>query len=243
MGTWLHTAYYVWHSLLFQKVAELKARLDQSQEQLKQKKSRSDHLEKTVKQQQQELKRRAAQLAELEKVNTAHHLHVLARYQPTARSTLRIRARPALSPPQRLVCSFFRSSWFALRRARGPGGDKNEARGARREGARPRSPRASQSKSTGTKNKQRNLCGGESDQRQNSVAPTWNSGLLTFPIFSVSNWETGASEMHDRAYVLLPHSPRGCASRSLQSLNYCGREKKGTACSLMDPRLCNVQYT
>ena len=28
------------------------------------------------------------------------------------------------------------------------------------------------------------------------------------------------------------HSPRGCASRSLQSLSYCGREKKGTACSL-----------
>ena len=28
------------------------------------------------------------------------------------------------------------------------------------------------------------------------------------------------------------HSPRGCDSRSLQSLNYCEREKKGTACSL-----------
>ena len=30
-----------------------------------------------------------------------------------------------------------------------------------------------------------------------------------------------------------PHSPRVCASRSLQSLNYFGREKKGTACSLL----------
>ena len=30
-----------------------------------------------------------------------------------------------------------------------------------------------------------------------------------------------------------PHSPRGCASRSFQSLSYCGREKKGTACSLL----------
>ena len=30
-----------------------------------------------------------------------------------------------------------------------------------------------------------------------------------------------------------PHSPRGCASRSFQSLSYCGRDKKGTACSLL----------
>ena len=33
-------------------------------------------------------------------------------------------------------------------------------------------------------------------------------------------------------FDLPPHSPRGCASSSLQSLNYCGREKKGTARSL-----------
>ena len=33
-------------------------------------------------------------------------------------------------------------------------------------------------------------------------------------------------------FVVPPHSPGGCASRSLQSLNYCGLEKKGTACSL-----------
>ena len=45
--------------------------------------------------------------------------------------------------------------------------------------------------------------------------------LHAVPFFSLNNWETGASEM------------RACASRSLQSLNYCGREKKkGTACSL-----------
>ena len=57
--------------------------------------------------------------------------------------------------------------------------------------------------------------------------------------FSLCNWETGASDMHARARDWSergrrpPHSPRGCASRSLQSLNWCRREKKGTACSLL----------
>ena len=37
--------------------------------------------------------------------------------------------------------------------------------------------------------------------------------------------------------VLRPHSPRGCASRSLQSPNYCGREKEGTAGSLFQIRI------
>ena len=57
--------------------------------------------------------------------------------------------------------------------------------------------------------------------------------------------ETGVSEVDGRAeekskglqpyfFVLPSHSPRGCASRSLQSLNYCGREKEETACSLID---------
>ena len=54
--------------------------------------------------------------------------------------------------------------------------------------------------------------------------------------------ETGASEMRNRARdwsergrrpwgSFLPIL-RAFGSRSLQSLNYCGREKKGTACSL-----------
>ena len=64
--------------------------------------------------------------------------------------------------------------------------------------------------------------------------------------------ETGASKLdgrarrmgkrkeyyHDYFFVLPPHSPRGCASLSLQSLNYCGREKKGTACSLLSAMMC-----
>ena len=49
-------------------MAELKAKFDQSQEQLRQKKARTDHLDKLAKQQQQELKKRAVQLANLERV-------------------------------------------------------------------------------------------------------------------------------------------------------------------------------
>ena len=60
-------------------------------------------------------------------------------------------------------------------------------------------------------------------------------------------FETGVSEVDGRTengeegrekkgtlwfFVLPPHSPRGFASRSLQSLNNCGRKKKGTTCSL-----------
>ena len=46
------------------------------------------------------------------------------------------------------------------------------------------------------------------------------------------NWEEKREKKETICFVLPPHSPRGCASRSLQSLNYCGRETKGTACSL-----------
>ena len=42
--------------------------------------------------------------------------------------------------------------------------------------------------------------------------------------------ETGVSKVDGRA-VLPPHSPRGCASRSLQSLNYCGRDLNFAAMS------------
>ena len=57
--------------------------------------------------------------------------------------------------------------------------------------------------------------------------------LHAVPFFSLSNWETGASEMRDRARDWSEQGrPRGRASCSLQSLTYCGREKKGTACSL-----------
>ena len=48
--------------------------------------------------------------------------------------------------------------------------------------------------------------------------------------------ETGVSKVLD-SRVLPPHSARGCASSSLQSLNYCGREKKGTACSRRLPTI------
>ena len=69
----LQKAYYKWETIFctffLSQLAELKARFDQSQEQLKQKKTRVEHLEKTVKQQQQELKRRTGQLADLERVS------------------------------------------------------------------------------------------------------------------------------------------------------------------------------
>lgn len=51
-----------------QQIAELKAKRDQNHEQEKQKKTRIEHLEKTVKHQQQELKKRASQVAEFERV-------------------------------------------------------------------------------------------------------------------------------------------------------------------------------
>ena len=53
----------------FPKISEIKARRDQNQEQDKQKKSRIEHLEKTVKHQQQELKKRTSQVSELERVS------------------------------------------------------------------------------------------------------------------------------------------------------------------------------
>ena len=49
-------------------ISELKAKRDQSQEQEKQRKTRIEHLEKTVKHQQQELKKRASQVSEFERV-------------------------------------------------------------------------------------------------------------------------------------------------------------------------------
>ena len=40
-----------------------------------------------------------------------------------------------------------------------------------------------------------------------------------------------------------PTRGEGCASRSLQSLNYCGRKKKGTACSLTTTGLSTKIWT
>ena len=60
------------------------------------------------------------------------------------------------------------------------------------------------------------------------------------PFFSLGNWETGASEMHDRARDWSERGRRPCggACRSLQSLNYCGRVKRGTASSLGGEHRC-----
>jgi len=55
--------------VIFFQIAELKAKRDQNQEQERQKKTRIEHLEKTVKHQQQELKKRASQVAEFERVS------------------------------------------------------------------------------------------------------------------------------------------------------------------------------
>ena len=74
--------------------------------------------------------------------------------------------------------------------------------------------------------------------------PGWHR-LHAVPSFSLSNWETGASELRDRArgWSERGRRPRGewgrredkreenSASRSLQSLSYFGREKKRTACT------------
>ena len=64
----------VWSSFP-QQIAELKAKRDQNQEQEKQKKTRIEHLEKTVKHQQQELKKRASQVAEFERVRIVFWLN------------------------------------------------------------------------------------------------------------------------------------------------------------------------
>lgn len=71
----LHSHLCVFHSFVlfrfrFLKIAELKAKRDQNLEQEKQRKSRIEHLEKTVKHQQQELKKRTAQVSEFERVRT-----------------------------------------------------------------------------------------------------------------------------------------------------------------------------
>ena len=65
------TSYNNWSSFP-QQIAELRAKRDQNQEQEKQKRTRIDHLEKTVKHQQQELKKRASQVAEFERVRIRH---------------------------------------------------------------------------------------------------------------------------------------------------------------------------
>ena len=57
-----------------QQIAELKAKRDQNQEQERQKKARMEHLEKTAKHQQQELKKRASQVAEFERVRPGSHV-------------------------------------------------------------------------------------------------------------------------------------------------------------------------
>lgn len=71
----LHSHLCVFHSFVllrfrFLKIAELKAKRDQNLEQEKQRKNRIEHLEKTVKHQQQELKKRTAQVSEFERVRT-----------------------------------------------------------------------------------------------------------------------------------------------------------------------------
>ena len=76
--------------------------------------------------------------------------------------------------------------------------------------------------------------------------------LHAVPFFSLSNWETGASDMWNSARdwserdveqrARLEWSPRGCASRSPQSLNYYGREKKGPACSLLSMSSFQFQW-
>ena len=58
-----------------QQIAELKAKRDQNQEQEKQKKTRVENLEKTVKHQQQELKKRASQVSEFERVRIGFWLN------------------------------------------------------------------------------------------------------------------------------------------------------------------------
>ena len=65
----------------------------------------------------------------------------------------------------------------------------------------------------------------------------WETSLARLhavPFFSLSNWETGASEVGDRArdWSERGRRPRGGwgrgqRTRSLQSLNYCERERKG----------------
>jgi molecular chaperone GrpE (heat shock protein) len=52
----------------FLQIAELKAKLDQTQESLRQKKSRLEHYEKTAKQQQLDMKKRITQIGDLNKV-------------------------------------------------------------------------------------------------------------------------------------------------------------------------------
>ena len=56
-------------SLFVLKISELKAKYAQSQEQVKQKTIRLEYMEKTMKQQQQELRKRMDQVTEFEKVS------------------------------------------------------------------------------------------------------------------------------------------------------------------------------
>lgn len=69
----------------FLQIAELKAKRDQNQEQEKQKKARIEHLEKTVKHQQQELKKRASQVAEFERVIVAPQISVVPSKNQTSK--------------------------------------------------------------------------------------------------------------------------------------------------------------
>ena len=56
-------------SLFVLKISELKAKYAKSQEQVKQKTVRLEYMEKTIKQQQQELRKRMDQVTEFEKVS------------------------------------------------------------------------------------------------------------------------------------------------------------------------------
>lgn len=71
---------YLWEILyypVFLQIAELKAKRDQNQDQEKQMKTRIEHLEKTVKHQQQELKKRASQVSQFERVRKAFNDYFL----------------------------------------------------------------------------------------------------------------------------------------------------------------------
>ena len=74
-----------------------------------------------------------------------------------------------------------------------------------------------------------------------SLVPcVWGRGLHAVPFFPLSNWKTGASETTTACETgvsevdgRVENGEESAADGLLQSLNYCGREKKGTACSLV----------
>lgn len=78
---------YLWEILyypVFLQIAELKAKRDQNQDQEKQMKTRIEHLEKTVKHQQQELKKRASQVSEFERVRKPFNDYFFVKIEPAS---------------------------------------------------------------------------------------------------------------------------------------------------------------